>query len=242
MQKNIDTTDGINDPASQPLAIEINNLEHGYVKNKLDLTIENWQLEHGSHVFLHGESGSGKTTLLNLIAGILSPQKGQVKLLGQTFSSLSNRKRDQFRAKHIGVVFQQFNLIPYLTVLQNIMVAGYFANKSEDIEQRATQMLIALKLPPDILQQQASQLSVGQQQRVAIARALINQPELLIVDEPTSALDEGARDSFMRILLDICQTKLTTLLFVSHDMTLKRYFSSSLDIQSLKQAKGSATC
>jgi putative ABC transport system ATP-binding protein len=227
---------------SQPLSIEVENLQHGYTRGSIDLKIENWQIQHGDHVFLHGESGSGKTTLLNLIAGILTPQTGEVRLLGQTFSGLSARKRDQFRARHIGVVFQQFNLIPYLTVLQNIMVAGYFAKKSDDIERRATQLLTELKLPTSILQQQASQLSVGQQQRVAIARALINQPELLIVDEPTSALDAGARDTFMRILLDICRSKLTTLLFVSHDMSLQRYFSSSIDIHSLKQSQGSTVC
>jgi putative ABC transport system ATP-binding protein len=122
------------------------------------------------------------------------------------------------------------------------MVAGYFAKKSNDIEHRATQLLTELKLPTSILQQQASQLSVGQQQRVAIARALINQPELLLVDEPTSALDAAARDTFMRILLDICHNKLTTLLFVSHDMSLKHYFSSSIDIHSLNQSQGSTVC
>lgn len=228
--------------ASLPLAVDVKNLQFRYPKSRIDLKIENWQVQHGSHVFLYGESGSGKTTLLNLIAGILSPQAGEVKLLGQTFSDLSARKRDQFRARHIGVVFQQFNLIPYLTVLQNIMAAGYFAKKSADIERRAIQILTELKLPSHILQQQANQLSVGQQQRVAIARALINQPELLIVDEPTSALDEAARDTFMQILLDICQTKLTTLLFVSHDMSLKRYFSSVIDIHSLKQSQASSEC
>ena len=242
MQLNENSTSVTDKDASQSMAIEVQNLQHGYAKGRIDLKIENWQLQHGSHVFLHGESGSGKTTLLNLIAGVLTPQAGEVRLLGQTFSGLSARKRDQFRARHIGVVFQQFNLIPYLTVLQNIMVAGYFAKKSDDIERRATQLLTELKLPTSILQQQASQLSVGQQQRVAIARALINQPELLIVDEPTSALDAAARDTFMRILLDICRSKLTTLLFVSHDMSLKRYFSSSIDIHSLKQSQGSTVC
>lgn len=235
MQLNENSTNVTGKAASQPLAIEVQNLQHGYGKGRIDLKIKNWQLQHGSHVFLHGESGSGKTTFLNLIAGILTPQAGEVRLLGQTFSGLSARKRDQFRACHIGVVFQQFNLIPYLTVLQNIMVAGYFAKKSNDIEHRAT-------LPTSILQQQASQLSVGQQQRVAIARALINQPELLLVDEPTSALDAAARDTFMRILLDICHNKLTTLLFVSHDMSLKHYFSSSIDIHSLNQSQGSTVC
>lgn len=228
-----------------PLAINLKGVRHSYGKssNETVLSIPHWQLAQGERVFLQGDSGSGKTTLLNLLSGVLTPTEGSIELLGQPFSSLSARRRDAFRARHIGVVFQQFNLVPYLSVLKNIQLANYFAAKRDKhIEESVSGLLAKLNLPADVMHKPANTLSVGQQQRVAIARALINQPELLLVDEPTSALDASARDAFMDILLNMCETAGASLVFVSHDMSLKRFFSTSIDMPSLCQGKGNAAC
>ena len=200
------------------------------------LKIDNWQISRGSHVFVEGASGSGKSTLLNLLTGTLQPQSGTISLLGTAFSSLSMRKKDQFRARNIGVVFQQFNLIPYLSVAQNIEAATYFANRRKQFSiDTVSTLLESLQLPSALLHQKASALSVGQQQRVAIARALINQPQLMIVDEPTSALDANARDKFMQLLLATATN--STLIFVSHDTSLAKYFSHHYTMEALNSAR-----
>lgn len=217
-----------------PPAITIEKLLFSYGKKQQPvLKIADWQIEAGQRVFLSGASGSGKSTLLNLLSGMLVPQSGEIRLLGQAFSSLSARKRDKFRARHIGVVFQQFNLVPYLSVQANIELAAYFAGGKQYASTRARQLLQQLQLPASLLNQRADALSVGQQQRVAIARALINQPELLIVDEPTSALDANARDAFIKLLLACCDQQQSTLLFVSHDASLAQYFESHQSIQQI---------
>ena len=219
-------------------AIALNDVKYHYAdSNSSGLHIPTWKVNYGDRVFLHGHSGSGKTTLLNLLAGVLTPQSGELSLLGKPFSALPARQRDKFRAQHIGVVFQQFNLIPYLSVLKNIELATYFAKAGKtNVADAAEALLIGLNLPATILHQPANSLSVGQQQRVAIARALINKPEILLVDEPTSALDAAARDAFMTILIDMCKQQNTTLIFVSHDMYLKKFFETSVEMSSLKQS------
>lgn len=202
------------------------------------LHIPHWEISKTEKVFLYGASGSGKSTLLNLLSGTLTPKSGEIQLLGQAFSSLSSRQRDKFRARHIGVVFQQFNLIPYLSVRRNIELAAYFAGKSENAStQHIFQLFDSLHLPGDLLDKPVSELSVGQQQRVAIVRALINHPELLIVDEPTSALDSDARDGFMELLMTCCDTNDSTLLFVSHDRSLASYFSKAQSIDDLQMSQ-----
>lgn len=219
-------------------AIALNDVKYHYAdSNSSGLHISTWKVNYGDRVFLHGHSGSGKTTLLNLLAGVLTPQSGELSLLGKPFSALPARQRDKFRAQHIGVVFQQFNLIPYLSVLKNIELATYFAKAGKtNVADAAEALLKGLNLPATILHQPANSLSVGQQQRVAIARALINKPEILLVDEPTSALDAAARDAFMTILIDMCKQQNTALIFVSHDMYLKKFFETSVEMSSLKQS------
>ncbi|HCD04264.1 MAG TPA: ABC transporter ATP-binding protein, partial [Methylophaga sp.] len=204
-------------------AIQIENCQFRYHpdSDKALLQIAHWRVEKGETVFVYGPSGSGKSTLLNLLAGILLPQQGNISLDNVIVNRLSHRKRDAFRARHIGMVFQRFNLIPYLTVADNIKLASHFSLRDKQyLQQRRDGLLNALQLDPEILMRPASQLSVGQQQRVAIVRALINEPELLIVDEPTSALDSDARDSFVDLLLDQIKAAQATLLFVSHDRSL----------------------
>ena len=225
-------------------AIEVTNLQFAYSKeSKPIVDIKKWQIPKGEHVFLSGPSGSGKSTLLNLLCGTLTPSKGKISLLEQPFSSLSNRQRDKFRARNIGVVFQQFNLIPYLSVAQNINAAVYFANKgnyknSKDVAAATCQLLNRLQLSDSLLNAKADALSIGQQQRIAIARALINDPQLLIVDEPTSALDADARDSFMSLLKDVAAD--STMIFVSHDEAMKSYFEHHCSISQLNDSLGNS--
>lgn len=222
------------------IAIDIQNLRYQYrSKNKHNplFHIPHWQVVAGDKVFLHGKSGTGKSTVLNLLSGILKPLGGDLHLLGENFGTMKGAATDKFRAQHIGVVFQVFNLIPYLSVLENIELASYFAKHRTD-EDAVKAMLESLALPEAILTQPVSQLSVGQQQRVAIVRALINSPEILLVDEPTSALDSSARDAFMQVLMDVAKHKNTTMIFVSHDRSLAKYFNQSQDVASLFAMEG----
>ncbi|MDQ4423187.1 MAG: ABC transporter ATP-binding protein [Thalassolituus sp.] len=189
------------------------------------LNIPRWEVASGEKVFLEGESGSGKSTLLNLIAGILPPTSGQIALLGERLERLNQRQRDRFRAGNIGYIFQQFNLIPYLNAIDNILLAQEFSNKvTGNGFARAQELLEQLQLPESVWRLPGQSLSIGQQQRVAIARALFNSPRLILADEPTSALDQKNRKAFMEILMDLCDAYQSTLIFVSHDPTLASDF------------------
>ncbi len=207
------------------MVVSVNNLSFHYGNTSAPvLEIAQWSVQSGEQVFLHGPSGTGKSTLLNLLAGILLPSTGSIEILGKPLNTLSGRQRDKWRAKHIGVVYQQFNLIPYLNAVDNIKLAACFA-ATTNAGKHARELLNALGIEERLHQQPAARLSIGQQQRVAIARALVNQPELLIVDEPTSALDRDNRDTFMSLLLDQVQRHKTALVFVSHDLTLAETFT-----------------
>jgi putative ABC transport system ATP-binding protein len=195
----------------------------------------------GRTVFLHGPSGCGKSTLLGLMAGVLQAQSGSVALLGQDWGSLSGAARDARRADHLGVVFQQFNLLPYLSVLHNVLLPCRFsvrrAQRCEDGPVAAAQLLLQrVGLGADLWGRRADALSVGQQQRVAAARALIGRPELVIADEPTSALDAARRDDFMHLLLSTCTAYGATLVFVSHDERLAMAFDERLSLPELNHA------
>lgn len=217
-------------------AIHINDLTFCYPQQETQtLNIQDWRVKHGEHFFLYGPSGSGKSTLLNILTGILVPQRGTVTLFGQSMSELSISQRDRFRAKHVGVIFQQFNLIPYLSVSDNLRAAHFFADgEATSFLHRQEMLLGRLGLTGSILKRKAGELSVGQQQRVAIGRALINSPKLIIADEPTSALDNHARDNFMHLLLETIGD--ATLLFVSHDRSLQPHFSSVMNIKDMNGA------
>ncbi|WP_394222415.1 ABC transporter ATP-binding protein [Alteromonas gracilis] len=232
------TINNNNTPSQLKTAIEVSNLQFSYAKESAPvIDIASWQVSQGEHVFLSGPSGSGKSTLLNLLCGTLTPTRGSIALLEQPFSSLSNRQRDKFRARNIGVVFQQFNLIPYLSVAQNINAAAYFASadtSKKDNDAKIHHLLDRLQLPSQVLHAKADALSIGQQQRVAIARALINDPQLLVVDEPTSALDTDARDSFMSLLKEVAAQ--STMIFVSHDKAMESYFDRHCSINDLNQS------
>jgi putative ABC transport system ATP-binding protein len=216
------------------VAIQDLRFHYGNANTPL-LEIPQWCVQSGERIFLHGPSGVGKSTLLNLLAGILLPTNGSIEILGQSLSALSARQRDKWRARHIGVVFQQFNLIPYLSTVENVRLAAHFAHTSHAPE-RARDVLHALGIAETLHHQSASQLSIGQQQRVAIARALINHPALLIVDEPTSALDTHNRDAFMTLLLEQVERSNAALVFVSHELSLAGSFSRVEALSNINQA------
>ncbi len=196
------------------------------------LDIPHLDLAPGEQVFLHGPSGSGKSTLLNLLAGVLVPQRGELRVLDTPFSSLPGAARDRFRADHIGLIFQQFNLIPYLSVLDNVMLpcrfSGRRATRAGAPREAAGQLLAQLDLDAALWTRPATALSVGQQQRVAAARALIGRPELVIADEPTSALDAARQAAFLDLLRRECAASGAALLFVSHDARLAAHFDRTL--------------
>ena len=198
----------------------------------------------GGQVFLSGPSGSGKSTLLSLIGGILTPAAGSVIVCGTCVNKLPGARRDTFRGDHIGFIFQQFNLVPYLSIMDNVLIPCRFsatrraraAESGGSPEEAASSLLERLDIPPDLWGRQAARLSVGQQQRVAAARALIGSPPLLIADEPTSALDADLREDFLRLLMRECERAQASLLFVSHDHSLARGFHTQVRLTDLHSA------
>lgn len=226
-------------------AIHIKNLVFTWNKSKIPiLSIPEWQVQRGEQIFLFGSSGAGKSTLLNLLAGIVLPKAGTVDVLGQSLSALGPSARDKFRAKHIGVIFQQFNLLPYLSVLDNIRLGSYFAVDKPFDKAYMEQILDSLELSSDpvLLHSKARELSVGQQQRVAVARALINKPDIIVADEPTSALDSDLRDQFINLLFATTGEINSTVVFVSHDRSLAGHFSKQVNLDELNQISGKVTC
>ncbi|MFT5117200.1 MAG: putative ABC transport system ATP-binding protein [Kiritimatiellia bacterium] len=220
---------------SDSSAIHINDLRYTWPHAKQPtLEIPEWTIDSGSRVFLYGQSGSGKSTLLNIIAGILPIKHGFIRVTGETLHALNHRQRDRLRAQKMGVIFQQFNLIPYLSVAENIGLSRYFSGQKNNPE-RLLLLMDQLKVDAQLLTQKANQLSVGQQQRIAVARALYHQPELIIADEPTSALDGNTRDAFIRLLLEQCALTNSTVLFVSHDQSLANHFDVQVNLQSLNK-------
>ncbi|MHA3916583.1 ABC transporter ATP-binding protein [Halovulum sp. GXIMD14793] len=198
------------------------------------LVCPDFHLKQGESALLLGASGSGKSTLLSLICGIVAADRGQVQVSGTDLKSLRAGARDRFRAETIGVIFQQFNLLPYARVADNILLPLRFAPKRRrrvsDGLAEATTLATALGLPDGIMHSPAGELSVGQQQRVAVARALIGAPPLIIADEPTSALDAETQDSFLQLLFDQTSAAGSSLLMVSHDERLGDRFDRVIRI------------
>jgi putative ABC transport system ATP-binding protein len=228
-----------------PDAIDIQNLAFRWRDSApLILDLPELRVRRGESVFIKGASGCGKSTLLSLIGGVISPQAGDVRILGQRLGDMGEAGRDSFRADHIGFIFQLFNLIPYLSVLDNLLLPCRFSNRRKrNIEMRGTdfrtdaeRLLTHLDLSPELLQQPVTELSVGQQQRVAAARALIGTPELVIADEPTSSLDADRRERFLQLLLKECGEQNSTLIFVSHDSTLQPHFERSIELADINRA------
>lgn len=202
------------------------------------LNIEQFDVAPGERIFLRGPSGSGKSTLLGLIAGIHQPEAGRILVGGQELTEMRASARDRLRGSQLGYVFQQFNLVPYLSVVENVLLPLTFSAERKQRalaqgapEDEARRLLEQLGLPADLAGRKPGALSVGQQQRVAVARALLGQPPLVICDEPTSALDTSARDSFLNLLTQCVEASRAALIFVSHDPGLASHFERQVALE-----------
>ncbi len=223
-------------------AIALNHLQFGWTPGQPFLEIAGFTVARGERVFLQGPSGCGKSTLLGLIGGVLEPLSGSIDVLGRSLQAMRRQDRDRFRAAHIGFIFQMFNLVPYLSILDNVLLPLEFSRERRlNLEARGVQpvaearrLLGALGLEDGgMLKRPATALSQGQQQRVAAARALIGRPDLLVADEPTSSLDADARQSFLSLLMQECVNAGTTVVFVSHDSALSPLFDRTVAFSSI---------
>ena len=207
-------------------------------RNPFDLVIENFALKRGERLFLVGPSGSGKSTFLSLLAGIVTPQKGVINVLGADIAKLGGAARDRFRAEHYGIIFQMFNLLPYGSVIDNVLLPLSFsrtrrarAEAEGGVHAEAARLLETLGLEKAVIgNASAANLSVGQQQRVAAARALIGAPELIIADEPTSSLDRDRQQAFLDLLFADIDAAGATLVMVSHDESLSSRFTRIVNL------------
>jgi putative ABC transport system ATP-binding protein len=221
-------------------AVDIKELVFAYNSAKPVLKIHELAVAKGEKVFLHGPSGSGKTTLLGLLAGVLKADQGSVNILGRDLARMSGPARDGLRGAHLGYIFQLFNLIPYLNVIENIMlpcrVSKERGRRLDGVapEKAAKEMADRLGIGA-ILFEKVTDLSVGQQQRVAAARALLGAPELIIADEPTSSLDEDQRENFLDLLFTQCREIASTLLFVSHDRRMMPLFDRAISLPEINR-------
>ncbi len=208
------------------------------------LDLPEFSLGRGEKLFLYGPSGSGKSTLLALIGGLVRADRGRMVFDGVDLTKLSGPRRDRFRAEQLGVIFQQFNLLPWLDVRANVALPCRFsrarARRAGNIQAAVERLLKGMDLDPDLWMRRADALSVGQQQRVAAARALIGQPALVLADEPTSALDSDRRAQFLDLLFAQVEAADSTLLFVSHDRELAARFDRQLDLSEINQAEVAA--
>lgn len=220
--------------------VEIAKLQFRYPsREQTVLQIAQFTLQKNEKIFLYGPSGTGKTTFLELIAGVLTPTAGKVQVLGKDLSTLSASERDRFRGLHVGYIFQSFNLIPYLSVRENIELPTRLLperkkaspNLSEDVQFLTERLGIV-----DLLDEPVTELSVGQSQRVAVARALLGRPELILADEPTSSLDSDHREKFIELLFELCQKFSSSVLFVSHDRSMEKLFSRSVSLSEINKA------
>lgn len=225
--------------------VHIENLMFRYPGAPACLDIRELRAEAGERLFLFGPSGSGKSTLLGLLGGVLSPERGTIRLLGHELTQMSASGRDCFRADHIGFIFQQFNLIPYLSAMDNVLLSCRFSARRRNralaaggtLHGEAARLLGHLDIAPELHRRAAVQLSVGQQQRVAAARALIGLPGIVIADEPTSALDAERQSAFLELLSRECGSAGATLLFVSHDRRLAAGFDREIALPDINRAR-----
>ncbi|MEQ9519456.1 MAG: ATP-binding cassette domain-containing protein [Parvibaculum sp.] len=223
--------------------VSLRDLSFSWDGTKPILEIPSLELARGETLFVRGSSGSGKSTLLGLIGGVLLADRGELAVLGTSLSSLNARARDRFRSDHLGIIFQMFNLLPYLSVIENVSLACRFSAKRTKaaiagggVEVEAARLLEGLGLDRSLMRRSVTALSVGQQQRVAVARALIGSPEIIIADEPTSALDEAHKAKFIDLLMSECAARGAALIFVSHENSLSDRFDRVVDLAELNQA------
>ncbi len=233
--------------STEPI-LHLDQVTFGWEPEKPLIAIGAFSIAPGESVFLRGPSGAGKSTLLGLIGGVIVPQGGRILINQEDLVARSPSARDRLRADLMGVIFQQFNLLPYLGVLDNVTLPCLFSARRrkrskasfDTPAQEARELVTRLGLPADVLGNPVNKLSVGQQQRVAVARALIGGPRLVIADEPTSALDTDNRDRFIELLNEQRQAFGSSLLFVSHDATLAGHFDRVEEFEALNGPAGVA--
>lgn len=218
--------------------ITLENIEFAWAGDGFALNIEKFDIAAGEQVAIIGASGSGKTTLLNLIAGVIVPARGQIKVAGETVSALSDTERRAFRSKKVGFVFQDFRLLDYLNVLDNIVlpyrISPVLRLDREVIDRAGTiaeQMGIA-----DKLRRRVQALSHGERQRVAICRALVTSPDLVLADEATGNLDPKTKHRIIDALLELSGERDATVVAVTHDYELLPKFGRTIDVSSLQTA------
>ena len=227
------------------LAVQLTDILYRWRKGRaVVIDIPDFSVASGEKLFISGPSGSGKTTLLNLLGGVAVPERGEVTVLGDRLDRMPARRRDTFRADRIGFVFQQYNLVPYLSVIDNVLLPCRFSERrreraadvSNDAACAARRLLDRMNLPVDeLIARSVTELSAGQQQRVAAARALIGRPDLVIADEPTSSLDEGVRRAFLELLFAEVNESDQTLIFVSHDGRLADAFDRAVTLEDVNR-------
>ena len=209
-------------------------------RTSFGLHVPDFTLARSETVLLLGESGTGKSTLLSLICGTIIAASGNIFVAGDEIAALAAGERDRFRAEQIGLIFQQFNLLPFANVRDNILLPLQFAperrKRVQDIDTEAIRLCRGLGLPEGIMTARAGTLSVGQQQRVAAARALIGTPPLIIADEPTSSLDAATQATFLELLFTQSRAHGTTLLMVSHDARLSDQFDRVVHMADITQS------
>lgn len=214
-------------------ALELQNIEFSWPQQAKPLfAIAELTLQQGETLFIGGPSGCGKTSLLSLITGIQVAQQGTCRVLGTTMNQLSPSDRDRFRGEHLGLIFQQFNLLPFLTVQENIELPSKLFDRRfkksaqlfGSVQAHVDRLCDALHLEPALRHLRANLLSVGEQQRVAAARALLGCPSLIVADEPTSALDEDNKIDFLNLLLSTASAQKTSVITVSHDIRIASKF------------------
>ena len=222
--------------------LEIKNLFFEWKEKKnFFINLKDLKLKKREKILILGESGSGKSTLLNIISGIIKPNSGVIKINQTNITDLPPKKRDYFRASNIGVIFQQFNLLDYISPINNILLPCYFTGFKKKnhkyFYEKAFHLADKLGIKKNILTQNKSkELSVGQKQRIAIIRAIINTPQLILADEPTSALDNKNKIKFIELLFEVCEQEKTTLLMVSHDTSLVKHFDDNYLLENLNKS------
>ena len=223
--------------------VKIKNLKYSYNKKSLfEMTVKNFSLNKGERLLIHGESGLGKSTFLNLISGSIEAKIGDIEILGNNISNIPGFVKDEIRGNHFGIVFQTFNLLPYISVENNILLGLIFSkrkrSKIENIKKEIKVLMQNLSLNYDELKDRKSyQLSIGQQQRVAVARALIGRPEIILADEPTSALDLDNQKIFLDLLFRSLDKDKQGLIMVSHNKDVSKNFSQVKNIKDICELK-----
>lgn len=204
-----------------------------YYNSKTVVPLPDLKVEKGDHLLILGLSGSGKSTLLHVLAGLLRPTKGSYAIDGTDLYALSESRRDQFRGRHIGVIFQQMHLINTLTVKENLTLAQYMAGQKVD-ESKAIRICGELDIS-EKLNVYADELSQGQKQRLSIARAVMNDPLLLLADEPTSSLDDIRSGEVLSLLKSQAERTGATLIISTHDQRVKDQFSNRVELSGIHQ-------